>query len=95
MDSLHQPLAEAATARAGIAATGGRHAQSAAYARAVADDERPESASSDATPDDELERTEAVWRPGMSRGTYGRLLRLLFEPSSGDFSEGEGGEPTE
>ena len=32
---------------------------------------------------DGLERTVAVWRPGMSRGTYWRLLRLLFDPPPG------------
>jgi hypothetical protein len=30
------------------------------------------------------ERTSAVWRPGMSPGTYRRLLRLLFDSGHGD-----------
>ena len=29
---------------------------------------------------DGLERTMAVWSPGMSRATYNRLLRVLFDP---------------
>ena len=27
----------------------------------------------------DVERTVAVWHPGMSRATYSRLLRLLFD----------------
>lgn len=30
--------------------------------------------------EDDVERTEAFWHPGMSRATYIRLLRLLFDP---------------
>lgn len=33
---------------------------------------------------DDVERTEAFWHPGMSRATYIRLLRLLFDPPPDD-----------
>jgi hypothetical protein len=32
-----------------------------------------------AVPDDGSD--EVVWHPGMGRATYGRLLRLLFDPA--------------
>jgi hypothetical protein len=31
----------------------------------------------------DVERTVAVWRAGMSRAAYERLLRLLFDPEPG------------
>jgi hypothetical protein len=33
---------------------------------------------------DEVERTEATWQSSMSRATYVRLLRLLFDPMPDD-----------
>lgn len=42
----------------------------------------------DHAPDADVERTVAVWHPGMSRATYLRLLRLLFDAPPDDDTTG-------